>query len=189
LAIRRLLLIHWCAMPRRNLVILLALAAIAVFALIALVAIVAIGGGDDDGDSEPAVSVRPTNEPEETSGETVEPTDEGKTPGTGETPDETAEPGPTQIAATPNPNGIRAVVIEDPQAWFAENYPGVSPGQEDCAYSIVDVLITCADKEYAPDPPPVAAGVECFGLLVNNERVALRCTVPDVTTYYFDIQE
>jgi hypothetical protein len=175
-------------MPRRNLVILLALAAIAVVALIAIFAIVALGG-DDDGDSEPAVSIRPTDEPEESPGETIEPTDDGKTPGAEETPDETEEPGPTQIAATPNPNGIRAVVIEDPAAWFAENHPGVSPGQEDCTYSIVDVLITCADKEYAPDPPPVAAGVECFGLLVNNERVALRCNVPDVTTYYYDIVE
>jgi hypothetical protein len=177
-------------MPRRNLWILLGLIAIAAVALVALVAVVA-GGGDDDGDADsaPSVSVRPTDEAEETPLETIGPTDEGKTPGPEETPSETEEPGPTQINATPNPNGIRAVLIEDPQAWFAENYPGVSPGNEDCAYSIVDVLVTCADKQYAPDPPPVAAGVECSGLLVNNERVALRCHVPDVTTYYFDIQE
>ena len=177
-------------MPRRNLWILLGLIAIVAIALAAFVAVVAGGGDDDgDGDSEPTVSIRPTNEAEETPRETVEPTDEGKTPGPGETPGETEEPGPTQVNATPNPNGIPAPLIEDPAAWFAENYPGVSPGQEDCDYSVADVLVTCADKQYAPDPPPVAPGVECFGLLVNNERVALRCTVPDVTTYYFDIQE
>jgi hypothetical protein len=175
-------------MPRRNLWILLGLIAIAAIALVALVVVVA-GGGDDDGDSNPTVSVRPTDEVEETPRETVEPSDDGKTPGPEETPGETEEPGPTQINATPNPAGIRAVLIENPTEWFAENYPGVSPGQEDCAYSVVDVLVTCADKQYGPDPPPVAPGVECFGLLVNNERVALRCTVPDVTTYYFDIQE
>jgi len=176
-------------MHRRNLLILLALMVIAAIALVAIVAVLASGGDDDDGDGDPTVSVRPTDEPEETPGETVEPTDDGKTPGPEETPGETEDPGPTQIPATPNPNGIRTVIIEDPTAWFAQNYPGVSPGQEDCAYSVVTVLITCADKDYAPDPPPIAAGVECSGLLVNNERVALRCAVPDVTTYYYDILE
>ena len=175
-------------MSRRNLIILIGVIALAI--VVAVIALVALSGSDDDGDGDaPSVSVRPTNEPDETPGETVEPTDDGKTPGPEETPDQTEEPGPTQIPATPNPNGIRTVIIEDPTAWFAQNYPGVSPGQEDCAYSVVTVLITCADKEYAPDPPPIAAGVECSGLLVNNERVALRCAVPDVTTYYYDIQE
>jgi hypothetical protein len=75
-------------MPRRNLWILLGLIAIAAVALVALVAVVASGGGDDDGDgdSQPTVSVRPTNEAEETPRETVEATDDGKTPGAEETP-------------------------------------------------------------------------------------------------------
>ena len=177
-------------MPRRNLWILIAIGATAVLALVALVAIVASSGGnDDDSVSEPTVDVRPTNEPEESPPETIEPTDEGKTPGPEETPAETEPPGPTPVNATPNPTGIPAILIADPAAWFAANYPDVSPGQEDCSYNVAEVLVTCADKEYAPDPPPIAPGVECFGLLVNNERVALRCSVPDVTTYYFDIQE
>ena len=184
------LLIHWCAMPRRNLWILLGLIAIAAVTLVALVAVVASGGGDDDddGDSQPTVSVRPTNEAEETPRETVEPTDDGKTQGAEETPGETEEPGPTQINATPNPNGIRAIVIEDPTAWFAANYPGVSPGQQDCSYNLVTVLVTCEGVDYAPDPPLVGEGAECFAWLVNNERVALRCEIPGVTSYY-DIQE
>jgi hypothetical protein len=179
-------------MPRRNLYILLA--AIAAAILIAILVIAACGGddnGDDDdnGDSEPTVSVSPTNEPEESPDETAEPTGDDKTPGPEETPTITEEPGPTPIPATPNPSGVRATVIEDPQAWFSENYPGVSPGQEACDYSQVTVLVTCGGVDYAPDPPLVAAGVECFGMLVNNERVALRCNIPDVTTYYYDIQE
>ena len=178
-------------MPRRNLLILLAIAAVAVISVIALVAIVA-GSGDGDDDeavSEPTVSVRPTNEPEESPNGTIEPTGDDKTPGPEETPTITEEPGPTSIPATPNPSGIPATLIEDPQAWFAENYPGVSPGFQDCEYSQVTVLVTCEGENYAPDPPLVAAGVECSGLLVNNERVALRCNIPDVTTSYYDIQE
>jgi hypothetical protein len=176
-------------MPRRNLFLLLALAGIALIALAGLIAVVAGGGDDDDeGSSEPTVSVRPTNEPEESPDETVEPTNgDDKTPGTEETPSETEDAGPTPIQATPNPAGIRAVIIEDPQAWFAENYPGVSPGQEDCIYNVATVLVTCGGVDYAPDPPLVGEGAECFGLLVNNERVALRCTIPDVTTYYYEI--
>jgi hypothetical protein len=65
----------------------------------------------------------------------------------------------------------------------------VSPGQEACDYSQVTVLVTCNGVDYAPDPPLVAAGVECAAFLVNNERIALRCHIPDVTTYFYDIQE
>jgi hypothetical protein len=178
-------------MPRRNVLILAAIAATAVIALVVLVAIVASGGDDDDDSvTEPDVSVRPTNEAEESPGQTIEPTgNEDKTPGADGTPTETEDAGPTPIEATPNPSGIPATVIEDPEAWFAENYPGVSPGQEDCTYSVVTVLVTCSGVDYAPDPPLVGAGAECFALLVNSERVALRCTIPDVTTYYYDIQE
>jgi hypothetical protein len=178
-------------MPRRNLFLAIAAAVVAVIALIAVVAVVA-GGDDDDDDAvtEPDVSVEATDEAEETPEETAEPTGEDdKTPGPDETPGETEDAGPTPIEATPNPTGIRATIIENPTAWFEENYPGVSPGQEDCSYNVATVLVTCSGVDYAPDPPLVGAGAECFGLLVNNERVALRCTIPDVTTYYYDIIE
>jgi hypothetical protein len=143
---------------------------------------------DDDDDSDdvtPSASIGATDEPEETPDDG----DDKETPG----PDETDDAGPEEspnFSATPARRGNPATLIEDPAAWFQQNYPGVSPGETDCQYVITEVYVDCGDRgEFAPDPPLVGAGVDCALLIVSNEPIAVRCTSAEpLTTAYYDIQ-
>ncbi len=150
----------------------------------------ACGDDDDDGNGDngnPSVSVSPTNEPSET----PDGGDDKETPDANETPGEDGDATATPANVTPSDRGTRAIVIVDPTVWFAENYPGVSPGDADCQYNPAEFFADCGGLgEFSPDPPLIGAGVECAALIVNNEPIALRCTSADpLSTAYYDIQE
>jgi hypothetical protein len=163
-------------------------------ALLLAFAGVACGDGDDDNDEgdndgSPSASARPTNDPDETSDASETP-DGDNTPAAEVTPDPNATPAPTGFDATPSAQGTRATIIDDPSGWFQQNFPGVSPGEQTCQYNVAEVLVVCEGEQYAPDPPLVSPGIECSALLVEGERVALRCTsLEPVFTAYYDIQE
>ena len=157
-----------------------------------LVAIAAVACGDDDDngdngdDSTPSPTARATEEPEETP-------DEGNGEETPE-PEDTPNGGdPTpEVTPTPPRRGTPATSIDDPQAWFAQNYPGVFARARTTARTTLPrYMRTAADGRVRARP---AAG--CPGRRVraaaslNNEPIALRCTNAErITTAYYDIQE
>lgn len=164
-------------------------------ALLIALAVLAIACGDDDDGSSAT--------PSDGTNVTASPGDGDPTPSGGDDGDETTPPDdktpigtsdgndggqPTDATsdATPAAGGVPAVQQPNYQDWLAENYPNVSPEEDDCVYNPATVLATCDGTDYAVDPPLGGEDISCFTQNVNNEAVALRCTsqVPLTTIYY-----
>ena len=155
---------------------------LALFAALALSAFAC--GNDDNGDKpSPSASAR-TATPRVS--ETPTPND-AKTPGASETP--ISQETPTASAQTPPPTasqGTPAPLIENVPAFFAQ-FQTTPQDERMCAYNPSTRAIDCSGRGlYAPAPPPVGQGIDCFLMTVDQAPVAIRCEIvaPQGTTYY-----
>ncbi len=148
--------------------------------------VLACGGDDDDGDGDGNATPTRTT----TASRTVTPSatsPDEKTPGPDETPDggsqtpvDTATPPPTGVGGTPAPR------IEDVSSFFPQ-LPSPPQDERLCPYNLGTRLIDCSDRGvYAPDPPPVGQGIECYLMVSGGNPAVLRCEIvePQNTAYY-----
>ncbi|HSP56179.1 MAG TPA: hypothetical protein VLS25_11395 [Dehalococcoidia bacterium] len=163
--------------------------------VVAAVAVAAYGvacGGDDNGGSNTATSAgaSATGTPSGTGDASATPA-EGKTP-SNETPGaSTPEPttaGPRPTAAA---EGTPAALISDPTGFLAENYPGKSAIDHDCAFSPVTQIATCEGfGRYAVDPPLGGQDISCVLKTIDGKPVLVSCTSQEpLQTIYYRVQE
>lgn len=153
--------------------------------LLLLLAAVALACGDDDDGGDDSSPTR-TSAASRTASPSPGGSDE-KTPGPdespdgGETPVNTASPPPTGTGGTPAPR------IQDVTAFFAQ-FPSPPEDERLCAYNLGTRLIDCSDRGvFAPDPPPVGQGTECYLMVSGGNPAALRCQVAEPQgTFYYD---
>ena len=105
-------------------------------------------------------------------------------------PGDSPPPEPTSGNATPPPTattGKRAPGVGDVSAFFAQ-FSGPPQDERQCIYNPGTRVIDCAVRGmFAPDPPPVGQGIECFFMAANGEPASIRCEIADPQgTAYFD---
>jgi len=152
-------------------------------AVFGLASVVFACGGDDDGES----TATPTSSrtPAQTSGSASPTDDDVKSP----PPDETANSGSPVVTPTPPPTantGKPAPRVEDVSAFFAQ-FPSAPQDERQCVYNPSTRLIDCSDRGlYAPNPPAVGQGIECFLMAAGGSPVVVRCEIadPQITEYY-----
>jgi hypothetical protein len=148
-------------------------------------------GGDDDGGSTdtPTGTTSPrTRTPARTSSSASPTDDDLKSP----PPDETANSGSPGITPTIPPTastGKRAPRVQDVSAFFAQ-FPSAPQDERQCVYNPSTRLIDCSDRaQYAPDPPAVGQGIECFLMASGGSPVVVRCEIADPQgTAYYDVR-
>jgi hypothetical protein len=144
-------------------------------------------GGDDDGDATGTPTRTSTTQAET---RTPESTGDEKTPGPDETPDGgTATPVDT---STPPPTGIggkAAPRVENVSDFFAQ-FRAPPEDERQCVYNPSTRLIDCSDRGvYAPDPPAVGQGIECYLMVTEANAVVVRCEIADPQgTAYYDVR-
>jgi len=143
-------------------------------------------GGDEDADggeatpSQTPTASRLTNTPESTGDDEKTPVPEESPDGGEEAPRDTFTPPPTATT------GTRATRIDDVSAFFAQSS---TPPQDErqCAYNPSTRVIDCSDRGlYAPDPPPLGQGIECYLMASGGNAVVVRCEIaePQGAAYY-----
>jgi hypothetical protein len=153
----------------------------------ALASLVLTCGGDDDGDATGAptrttTAARPTRTPETTGDVTTPGPDETPDGGT-ETPVDTSTPPPTGIG------GKAAPRVENVSDFFAQ-LPSPPQDERPCIYNPSTRLIDCSDRGvYAPDPPAVGQGIECYLMVTEGNPAVVRCEIADPQgTEYYDVR-
>jgi hypothetical protein len=142
----------------------------------------ACNGDDDNGDTDPDVSVGASRTPEET-----DDGDPDKSPPL-ETPDDNT-PDPTlDDGRTPSPDGIPAVAPPDIAEFLAQFQTEIN--FKPCTYNPTTLLADCADLgKYALDPAP-RSQADCEIGIVGSTAELLRCLPEEPrTSIYYDIQE
>ena len=156
--------------------------------VLALALAVSACGGDDQGEgtsptpTRTAVASRVPATPTPTSAGVDE-----KTPGPAETPDGgQVTPGPADTPPPTATTGKRAPRVEDVPAFFAQ-FQNPPQDERQCVYNSGTRVIDCSVRGvYAPDPPPVGQGIECFFMMADGNPAAARCEIatPQSTAYY-----
>ena len=151
-----------------------------------LASIVFACGGDDDGDSTSTPTSSQT--PSRTSGSASPTDDDEKSP----PPDETANSGSPVVTPTAPPTastGKPAPRVQDVSAFFAQ-FPSAPQDERQCVYNPSTRLIDCSDRGvYAPDPPAVGQGIECYLMVTEGNPVVVRCEIADPQgTAYYDVR-
>jgi hypothetical protein len=147
-------------------------------------------GGDDNGDSTGTPTRTATPTPRRTgTGDAASPTGDEKSPGPDESPDDGGTP---VVSGTPPPTGVGGMPaprVEDVSAFFAQ-FPSPPQDERSCVYNPSTRLIDCAGRGvYAPDPPPVGQGIECYLMTSDGNPVVVRCEVADPqATAYYDVR-
>jgi hypothetical protein len=98
------------------------------------------------------------------------------------------EPTTGNVATSPPTatTGKRAPRIADVSAFFAQ-FSNPPQDERPCIYNPGTRVIDCAARgTFAPDPPPVGQGIECFFMTSGGNPAAIRCEIvdPQGTAYY-----
>jgi hypothetical protein len=107
------------------------------------------------------------------------------TPTPSPTPAPTPSPTPTAVPS-PTPTIIRVTPLDGHE--FSERYREKWLVQRRCTFDVAAGQVDCGeDGLYQPDPPP-AENAGCAILLLEDEPVALNCTVQEpLSVMYYEI--
>ena len=150
----------------------------AILPLFALaVLILACNGGDGKatpGAGSPTAGVTPSGQPSPAADVTQTPAAD-ETPGVG-------TPTPT---ALPIPEGTAAIAPFD-----LSRLAGQTVDEHDCLFDTATAVIDCdVEGDYATNPVLTGEGISCTLLIIEEEALAIRCSVENpLQTIYFGVQ-